>query len=357
MNDRATGAGTELAGDDLQTLKQLSGGYRAVRAELGKVIVGQDEVIEQLMIAIFAQGHCLLEGVPGLAKTLMVSTLARTLNLDFSRIQFTPDLMPSDIVGTEVIQEDKQTGAREFKFLKGPVFSNVILADEINRTPPKTQAALLEAMQEKQVTIGGQKNTLPAPFFVLATQNPIEQEGTYTLPEAQQDRFMFKVFVKYPSYEEEFRIAETTTAKADAEVSQVLGGEDILKLQQLVRKIPVASHVIHFALRLVRATRVLEDDCPDFVRESISWGAGPRGVQNLLLGAKARAALEGRSFASTDDVRAVAKPVLRHRVITNYSAESAGVTSDAVIDRLLEELPERSDGDQVAPELAPAFSS
>ena len=356
MNDRVTGAAPELAGEDLQALKQLSESYQAVRAELSKVIVGQDEVIEQLMIAIFAQGHCLLEGVPGLAKTLMVSTLAQTLNLDFNRIQFTPDLMPSDIVGTEVIQEDKSTGAREFKFLKGPVFSNIILADEINRTPPKTQAALLEAMQEKQVTIGGQKNSLPSPFFVLATQNPIEQEGTYTLPEAQQDRFMFKVFVKYPSYDEEFRIAETTTATGSSEVSQVLQGEDILRLQKLVRQVPVASHVIHFALRLVRATRVLEDECPEFVKESISWGAGPRGVQNLLLGAKARAALEGRTFATTDDVRAVAKPVLRHRVITNYSAESAGVTSDTVIDRLLSELPERSDGDQVSPELAPAFS-
>jgi MoxR-like ATPase len=356
MNDQVTGSAPELAGDDLQALKQLSESYRAVREQLSKVIVGQEEVIEQLMIAIFAQGHCLLEGVPGLAKTLMVSTLAQTLNLDFNRIQFTPDLMPSDIVGTEVIQEDKSTGAREFKFLKGPVFSNIILADEINRTPPKTQAALLEAMQEKQVTIGGQKNSLPAPFFVLATQNPIEQEGTYTLPEAQQDRFMFKVFVKYPSYEEEFRIAETTTATGSSEVSQVLQGEDILRLQKLVRQVPVASHVIHFALRLVRATRVLEDDCPEFVKESISWGAGPRGVQNLLLGAKARAALDGRTFATTDDVRAVAKPVLRHRVITNYSAESAGVTSDTVIDRLLSELPERSDGDQVSPELAPAFS-
>ena len=356
MNDRVTGTAPELAGEDLQALKKLSESYQAVRRELGKVIVGQDEVIEQLMIAIFAQGHCLLEGVPGLAKTLMVSTLARTLNLDFSRIQFTPDLMPSDIVGTEVIQEDKATGAREFKFLKGPVFSNIILADEINRTPPKTQAALLEAMQEKQVTIGGHKNTLPAPFFVLATQNPIEQEGTYTLPEAQQDRFMFKVFVKYPSYEEEFRIAETTTATNDSEVSEILQGEDILRMQKLVRQIPVAAHVIHFALRLVRATRVLESDCPEFVKESISWGAGPRGVQNLLLGAKARAALEGRTFATTDDVRAVAKPVLRHRVITNYSAESAGVTSDTVIERLLAELPERSDGDKVAPELAPAFS-
>ena len=344
-----------LSGDEVKALEKLSEAYKSVRHELGKVIVGQNDVIEQLMIAIFARGHCLLEGVPGLAKTLMVSTLAKTLNLDFNRIQFTPDLMPSDIVGTEVIQEDKATGAREFKFLHGPVFSNIILADEINRTPPKTQAALLEAMQEKQVTIGGERRALPNPFFVLATQNPIEQEGTYTLPEAQQDRFMFKVFVKYPSYEEEFQIAATTTADVKADVQQVLSGDDILRLQDLVRRVPVAPHLIHFALRIVRATRVLEDDCPEFVRESISWGAGPRGVQNLLLGCKARAVLEGRSYATTDDLRAVAKPVLRHRIITNFNAESTGITPDDVIDRLLTEIPERSDGDQLAPELAKAF--
>ncbi len=355
MNNPASGSSAELSGEDVKALEKLSEAYGLVREQLSKVIVGQNEVIEQLMIAIFARGHCLLEGVPGLAKTLMVSTLAETLNLDFNRIQFTPDLMPSDIVGTEVIQEDKASGAREFKFLKGPVFANIILADEINRTPPKTQAALLEAMQEKQVTIGGERHTLPAPFFVLATQNPIEQEGTYTLPEAQQDRFMFKVFVNYPSYEEEYLIAATTTADLSTAVEQVLTGEDILRLQELVRRVPVASHMIHFALRLVRATRVLEDDCPEFVKESISWGAGPRGVQNLLLGAKARAVLEGRSYATTDDLRAVAKPVLRHRVITNFNAESSGITSDDVIERLLTEIPERSDGDQLAPELAKAF--
>ena len=247
-----------LSGDEVKALEKLSEAYKSVRGELSKVIVGQNEVIEQLMIAIFARGHCLLEGVPGLAKTLMISTLARTLNLDCSRIQFTPDLMPSDIVGTEVIQEDKTTGSREFKFLQGPVFSNIVLADEINRTPPKTQAALLEAMQEKQVTIGGERRALPSPFFVLATQNPIEQEGTYTLPEAQQDRFMFKVFVKYPSYDEEFQIAATTTSDVSADVNQVLSGEDILRLQELVRRVPVPAHLIHFALRIVRATRVLE---------------------------------------------------------------------------------------------------
>ena len=355
MNDKLSGKQADLAGDDLEMLKKLSTAYQSVRTELSKVIVGQNEVIEQVMMAIFARGHCLLEGVPVLAKTLLVSTLARTLSLDFSRIQFTPDLMPSDIVGTEVIQEDKASGAREFKFLKGPVFSNIVLADEINRTPPKTQAALLEAMQEKQVTIGGERHALPAPFFVLATQNPIEQEGTYTLPEAQQDRFMFKVFVKYPNYDEEYLIAATTTSDLDSDVAEVLSGDEIVKLQQLVRRVPVAPHVIHFALRLVRATRILEDECPDFVKEAISWGAGPRGVQNLLLGAKARAVLEGRTFASTEDVRAVALPVLRHRVITNFSAESSGVTSDDIINRLLDELPERNDGDAVAPAVEKAF--
>jgi len=355
MNDKLSATQADLAGDDLEALERLKAAHESVRNELSKVIVGQHEVIEQIMIAIFARGHCLLEGVPGLAKTLMVSTLARTLNLDFNRIQFTPDLMPSDIVGTEVIQEDKASGTREFKFLKGPIFSNIILADEINRTPPKTQAALLEAMQEKQVTIGGQRNELPAPFFVLATQNPIEQEGTYTLPEAQQDRFMFKVFVKYPNYDEEYLIAATTTADLDNDVQQILSGEDILRLQQLVRKVPVAPHVIHFALRLVRATRILEDECPEFVKDAISWGAGPRGVQNLLLGAKARAVLNGRTFASTDDVRAVALPVLRHRVITNFNAESSGISSDDIINRLLEELPERHDGDQMVPEVQKAF--
>ena len=344
-----------LSGDEVKALEKLSEAYKSVRGELSKVIVGQNEVIEQLMIAIFARGHCLLEGVPGLAKTLMISTLARTLNLDFSRIQFTPVLMPSDIDCTQVIQEHKTTGSREFKFLQGPVFSNIVLADEINRTPPKTQAALLEAMQEKQVTIGGERRALPSPFFVLATQNPIEQEGTYTLPEAQQDRFMFKVFVKYPSYDEEFQIAATTTSDVSADVNQVLSGEDILRLQELVRRVPVPAHLIHFALRIVRATRVLEGDCPEFIQESVSWGAGPRGVQNLLLGCKARAVLEGRSYATTEDLRAVAKPVLRHRVITNFNAESSGITSDDVIDRLLAEIPERSEGDQMAPELAKAF--
>ncbi|MEX2188001.1 MAG: MoxR family ATPase [Pirellulales bacterium] len=346
----------ELSHDDMASLERTKQASATIRAELGKVIVGQKEVIDQLLLAIFAQGHCLLEGVPGLAKTLMVSTLARSMHMSFSRIQFTPDLMPSDITGTEVIQEDKASGTRQFKFLAGPVFSNIILADEINRTPPKTQAALLEAMQEKQVTIGGQRHPLPAPFFVLATQNPIEQEGTYPLPEAQQDRFMFKVFVRYPDYAEEYRIAETTTAVFSQEVSAVLSADDILALQQIVRRVPVAPHVIHFALRLVRATRLDQGGIPSFIKEWCSWGAGPRAVQFLLLGAKARAVLDGRFFATTDDIKSVAHPVLRHRIITNYSAEAEGITSDVVVDRLLTTIPDRGEQDDVAPELQKAFA-
>lgn len=334
----ATQTPAELSQDDLALLNSLKGAFAEVKKELGKVIVGQSDVVDQLLIAIFSQGHCLLEGVPGLAKTLMVSTLANCLDLKFNRIQFTPDLMPSDITGTEVIQEDKMAGTRGFKFLPGPIFANVILADEINRTPPKTQAAMLEAMQEKQITVGGVRHPLEKPFFVLATQNPIEQEGTYPLPEAQQDRFMFKIFVKYPSFEEEYRIAETTTATFDPTVGKVLSGAEIVKLQEIVRRVPVAPHVIEFALKLVRATRVLEGDCPEFVKEWVSWGAGPRGVQYLLLGAKAAAALEGRFFVTTDDVKKVAHPVLRHRVLTNFNAESEGISSDHVVDKLLETI-------------------
>jgi MoxR-like ATPase len=348
-------AAEKVSQDDLQALDNLKKAYASVRAELAKVIVGQEQVLEQILIAIFAQGHCLLEGVPGLAKTLMVSTLARSLQLQFNRVQFTPDLMPSDITGTEVIQENRATGERGFKFLTGPIFANIILADEVNRTPPKTQAALLEAMQERQVTIGGQRHALPAPFFVLATQNPIEQEGTYPLPEAQQDRFMFKVFVKYPSYDEEYRIAETTTATFQPDVREVLSGDEIMRLQQLVRRVPVAPFVIHYALRLVRATRVHEEKVPQFVNDWVSWGAGPRGMQYLLLGGKARAMLQGRFFVNTEDIRAVAHPVLRHRIITNFNAESSGISSDKVIDRLLAEVPERNAGDEVAPQLARAF--
>jgi MoxR-like ATPase len=349
-------SGQSLSSDDLAALERIKKGSAVLRAELAKVIVGQHDVIEQLLLAIFSQGHCLLEGVPGLAKTLMVSTLARSMHLSFSRIQFTPDLMPSDITGTEVIQEDKSTGSRAFKFLPGPIFSNIILADEVNRTPPKTQAALLEAMQEKQVTIGGQRHPLPIPFFVLATQNPIEQEGTYPLPEAQQDRFMFKVYVRYPGYAEEYRIAETTTSEFNPDVAAVLSTDDILALQKIVRRVPVAPHVIHYALRLVRATRVDQGGIPSFISEWCSWGAGPRAVQYLLLGAKARAVLDGRYFATTEDVKAVAHPVLRHRIITNYSAESEGVTPDTVVDKLLTTVPQRGEQDDVAPELARAFA-
>ena len=346
---------SELTEDEVQAVASVNEARQRIRGELSKVIVGQDTVIEQLLLAIFAQGHCVLEGVPGLAKTLMVSTLAQSLQLQFSRIQFTPDLMPSDITGTEVIQEDKASGSRQFKFLKGPIFANIVLGDEINRTPPKTQAALLEAMQEKQITVGGECYPLPLPFFVLATQNPIEQEGTFTLPEAQQDRFMFKVFVDYPSYDEELQIGTQTTSQMDTKVDQVLDGEQILRLQRLVRRVPIADHVAHFALRLVRSTRVGEEGVPAFIDEWLSWGAGPRAFQYLLLGAKARAVLDGRVFVTTDDIRAVAHPVLRHRVITNYSAESNGITPDKVVDRLLEELPEMRPDDEIPRQLQRAL--
>ncbi|MBM4020205.1 MAG: MoxR family ATPase [Planctomycetes bacterium] len=347
-----------LASGDLEELARLREAHARVKAELAHVIVGQEEVIDQLLVAIFSQGHCILEGVPGLAKTLMVSTLAGCLHLSFHRIQFTPDLMPSDITGTEVIQEDKATGHRQFKFLRGPVFANVILADEINRTPPKTQAALLEAMQEKQVTIGGERHTLPVPFFVLATQNPIEQEGTYPLPEAQQDRFMFKLFVRYPSFDEEYRIAETTTALYSPEVSQVLASDQIIRLQGIVRRVPVPPHAIRYALRLVRATRVSEgpENVPPFIKEWVTWGAGPRAAQYLLLGGKARAALDGRTFVTTGDIKAVAHPVLRHRIITNFTAESEGVTPDRIVDQLISTIAEAESPETLAGEAAKVFS-
>jgi MoxR-like ATPase len=280
-------------------------------------------------------------GVPGLAKTLLVSTVSRLLHLSFKRIQFTPDLMPSDITGTDILQDDPETGRRKFVFLPGPVFANMILADEINRTPPKTQAALLEAMQEHHVTAGAQTYRLPEPFFVLATQNPIEQEGTYPLPEAQQDRFMFKVFVRYPSFQDEFEIARRTTALLSEDVQPVLGGDQILELQKLVRKVPVTDHVIQYTLALVRQTRIGEGGAPKFIRDWLSWGAGPRAVQNLILGAKARALLYGRAHVQTEDVQALALPVLRHRILTNFTAASEGVTTDTVIKRLVEETPSR----------------
>ncbi len=328
-----------LGSGDIEAVEKLRESYDRIRAELGKVIVGQDEVLEQILISIFARGHSLLVGVPGLAKTLIISTLARCLSLSFSRIQFTPDLMPSDITGTEVIQEDKGTGERNFRFLPGPVFANVILADEINRTPPKTQAALLEAMQERQVTAGGKKHELDEPFFVLATQNPIEQEGTYPLPEAQLDRFMFNILVDYPTEDEEVEIMKRTTVGVEAEVEEILSGEEIMGLQEIVRKVPVADEVIRYVLRLTRATRINKDEAPEYIKNWLAWGAGPRASQYLILGAKARAVLYGRNHVSAEDVQAVAYPVLRHRILTNFSAEAEGVSPEAIIDRLVEETP------------------
>ena len=326
-----------------ESIQKLSRAYGAIREQMSQVIVGQDEVIEQLLIALFSRGHCLLEGVPGLAKTLMISTLARCLSMDFARIQFTPDLMPADITGTDVLQENRDTGQREFHFIKGPLFHNVILADEINRTPPKTQAAMLEAMQERQVTVGQDRHVLSDPFFVLATQNPIEQEGTYPLPEAQQDRFMFKVFVDYPSFDEEFDIARRTTSAETADVSPVLNAEEIKALQHVVRQVPVGDHVIRYALSLVRQTRIDHPGTPDFINELVGWGAGPRAVQFLILGGKARALLHGRTHVSTEDIQALAKPVLRHRVVVNFAAESEGVNQDDIVDRLLAITPTKED--------------
>ena len=311
--------------------------------ELGKIIVGQENVIDEIMICLFSRGHVMLEGVPGLAKTLMISTLAKTLDLSFSRIQFTPDLMPADVTGTEIIEEDRSTGHRDFRFMEGPLFANVVLADEINRTPPKTQAALLEAMQERQVTVGRNRHELADPFFVLATQNPIEQEGTYPLPEAQQDRFMFKVYVEYPSFDEEFEVARRTTGTQTSEVSPVLGAEEIMRLQQLVRQVPVSDHVVRYALSLVRQTRVGSEGVPEFVDDLVGWGAGPRAVQFLILGGKARALLEGRFHVQVEDIQHLARPVLRHRMVVNFAAESDGVTSDDVVDRIIASTPTTED--------------
>jgi MoxR-like ATPase len=298
--------------------------------------VGQSDVIEQLLIALFSGGHCLLVGVPGLAKTLLISTVAEALDLKFSRIQFTPDLMPSDITGTDILEEDHATGKRAFRFLKGPIFGNIILADEINRTPPKTQAALLQAMQEKKVTAGGETFTLDLPFFVLATQNPIEQEGTYPLPEAQLDRFMFNISVDYPSEAEELEIVESTTSRGLGQPTVVLHADDIMQVQDLVKTVPVDQHVLKYAIRLVRATR---DDSVKQVQDYVSWGAGPRAGQNLILGAKVRAVMDGRPIPSVDDVKSIAAPVLRHRIVTNFNADADGVTADDIIGMLLEGVP------------------
>ncbi len=328
---------------------KLAEAREKVLEQLSQVIVGQTEVIDELLISIFSRGHCLLEGVPGLAKTLMVSTLARSLDLKFSRIQFTPDLMPADITGIDIIEEHKalvvgEASRRDYRFIEGPLFGNMILADEINRTPPKTQSALLEAMQENRVTVGRNRHMLPQPFFVLATQNPIEQEGTYPLPEAQQDRFMFKVYVQYPSFDEELEIVLKTTALESDDIRPVLDAEEIIELQNIVRQVPVGDHVSRYALSLVRQTRVdQQKGIPDIVQKYVSWGAGPRAVQFLILGGKARALLNGRSHVTTDDIKALAKPVLRHRMVMSFLAESEGVTSDMLIDKLLEITPTSQD--------------
>jgi MoxR-like ATPase len=325
--------------NEAQAVRELAAAYEKMTEQIGKVIVGQKQVIEQLLMALFSRGHCLLVGVPGLAKTLLVSTVSKILHLSFKRIQFTPDLMPADITGTDILQDDPETGRRRFVFLPGPIFANMILADEINRTPPKTQAALLEAMQEHHVTAGASTYHLPEPFFVLATQNPIEQEGTYPLPEAQLDRFMFNIVVSYPSRAEELEIMKRTTALARQELQALLTGEQILHLQDVVRQVVAADHVFDYACDLVRATRPREPGVPKFIPELLSWGAGPRASQYLILGGKARAILHGRLHVTTDDIKAVAYPVLRHRLLTTFNADAEGVTTDDIIGRLLQVIP------------------
>jgi MoxR-like ATPase len=330
---------TPASASDVQAVRELAAAYERLSEQIGKVIIGQKPVVEQLLMALFSRGHCLLVGVPGLAKTLLVRTVAQVLNLSFMRVQFTPDLMPADITGTDILQDDPETGRRRFVFLPGPLFANLILADEINRTPPKTQAALLEAMQEGHVTSGGQTYRLPEPFFVLATQNPIEQEGTYPLPEAQQDRFMFNVKVDYPSRAEEVAIMKATTGIAKPEIAPVLDGKQILRYQEAVRQVVVGDHVFNYAADLVRASRPKEPGVPKWVPELVSWGAGPRASQFLILGGKARAVLHGRVHVTTEDVRAVANPVLRHRIMTTFHADADGVTPDDIIKKLIEAVP------------------
>jgi MoxR-like ATPase len=327
------------ASADTSAIETLKAAVERVREELGKVIIGQDEVIEQTLIAIFTRSHALLVGVPGLAKTLLISSLAETLHLTFKRIQFTPDLMPSDITGTEVIYTDPATGEREFKFLQGPIFANIILADEINRTPPKTQAAMLESMQERKVSIGGEDHKLPDPFFVLATQNPIEQEGTYPLPEAQLDRFMFSIKVEYPSEDEEFEIMKAYTGNESGTPEPVLSGEQILAGQRAVRSMPVADHVMRYAEKLVRVTRPESDEALPLCKQWLSWGAGPRAGLNLILAAKAHALLRGQNYVSCENVAAVAPPIFRHRIIPNFAAQSEGLSADDIIQKLIAEIP------------------
>ena len=323
---------------DVELVDQLSGKIKEVKTEIAKVIVGQEEIIDQLLISLLARGHCLLVGVPGLAKTLLIKTVAEVMDLQFSRIQFTPDLMPSDITGTEIIEEDQLTKKRDFKFISGPIFANIILADEINRTPPKTQAALLEAMQEHKVTAAGTTYQLPEPFFVLATQNPIEQEGTYPLPEAQLDRFMFNLWLDYPSFKDEIKIVETTTSQYKADLRKVLTAEEIINFQELVRKVPVAENVIEFAVKVSNMTRPSNGNSPQFIKDWITWGAGPRASQYMTLAAKTKAVIQGKYTPEIDDVKIAMLPVLRHRIITNFSAEAEGIKSLDVIERLSKEV-------------------
>ena len=328
-----------IAESDVQVLESLRNAHRQMRSEIGKIIIGQEQVLDELLMAVFCRGHALLVGVPGLAKTLMVSTLAQALDLSFKRIQFTPDLMPMDITGTEVIQDDPATRQRMFKFMPGPIFANIVLADEINRTPPKTQAALLEAMQERKASIGGTDYPMKSPFFVLATQNPIEQEGTYPLPEAQLDRFLFMIRVDYPSDEEEEQIMRQGTSDVQPTVTKVLHGEDILKLQHIVRRVPVADHIFHYAKRITRMSRPQTEDAPEFINKFLTWGAGPRASMNLILAAKAHAVLNGKHHVAAEDVAAVAEPILRHRLILNFTAQSEGITVEGVVRRLLNAVP------------------
>jgi MoxR-like ATPase len=335
---------SELRQEELEAVGEIAQKKEEMLSQIRRVIVGQEQVIEEVLIALFSRGHCLLMGVPGLAKTLLISTLARILDLGFNRIQFTPDLMPSDITGTDILQEDAASGRRKFQFLKGPIFTNILLADEINRTPPKTQAALLQCMQEYQVTAGGTTYALDLPFFVLATQNPIEQEGTYPLPEAQLDRFMFEVMIDYPPFEDEVEMVLQTTSAERPSVRQVLNSEAILELQRLVRRVPVSPYVVEYAVSLVQKSRPHSESAVPFVKEWVQWGAGPRASQYLILGAKARALLEGRYTVSIEDVRALAPSVLRHRLITNFKSQAEGVTSLDIVRRLIEEVKPSLDG-------------
>ena len=333
-------ASGQMEQSDIRAAEQLTDAYRKMTEQLGRVIVGQNEVLKQVLIALFCQGHCILEGVPGLAKTLMISCISQLLSLNFRRIQFTPDLMPSDITGTEILDEEEGTGRRRMRFVKGPIFANILLGDEINRTPPKTQAALLQAMQEYKVTTAGEDFPLERPFLVLGTQNPIEQEGTYPLPEAQLDRFMFKILVDYPSFDEELAIAETTTGGDLPTLGPILDRAEIINLQRVVRKVLVGRSVSAYAVSLVRATRPGSPEAPDYVNKYLTWGAGTRACQSLLLGAKAHALLDGRVHVSTEDIRYVARPVMRHRLVTSFTAESDGVTADHIVEKLFETVRE-----------------